>query len=370
MVYGLVRPMLFRMDPEQAHERVRGLQEAVEAGRALRQALARRFTVDHPALQVEAFGLRFPNPVGLAAGFDKDARAPRALAALGFGFIEVGTVTPRPQPGNPRPRLFRLPADEALINRMGFNNEGAAAAAARLGRAHPVPVPVGVNIGRNRATPNERAAEDYLECLRVLFPHAAYAVINVSSPNTPELRDLQAAAALGRLLAAVQAENRALSRKHGRAPLPVLVKIAPDLDREGLAAVVDAAATHGAAGIIAVNTTVNRSGLRRPAHEAGGLSGRPLAARALRITAAVHRLTGGRLPVIGVGGIFSARDAYERIRAGATLVQVYTALIYRGPGLARRINRGLVQLLERDGLGRITEAVGLDAGRWLEDGWS
>lgn len=366
-MYELLRPLLFSMDPERAHERAIGLLSAVERRPALQRLLAGRCVVDHPALRVDAFGLTFPNPVGLAAGFDKDARAPRALAALGFGFIEVGTLTPRPQPGNARPRLFRLPGDEALINRLGFNNDGAQAAAGRLDRARPLPVPLGVNIGRNRTTPNDRAAGDYRSCLRALYPHADYVVVNVSSPNTPELRALQAGTALGELLAAIQEENRDLAGRERRGPLPVLLKIAPDLDHQMLAQIIDTARAHGIAGVIATNTTVDRRGLRSPAAvEEGGLSGRPLAEPALRITAAIHRLTAGRLPVIGVGGIFSAKDAYARIRAGASLIQVYTGLIYRGPLLARRINEGLVQLLERDGLAHVAEAVGLDAGRWVD----
>ena len=357
-LYRCLRPLLFGLDAERAHRltlasaaalaRVPGALEAVSA--------AARF--EHPALAVSAFGLRFSNPVGLAAGFDKDGKLAGPLAALGFGFLELGTVTPRAQPGNPRPRLFRLPEDGAIVNRMGFNNAGAAALAERLGKLRARPVPLGVNLGKNRDTPLERAAEDYAAALGAVYAVADYAVVNVSSPNTPGLRSLQQGAELRALLAAVLAERERRARETGRR-VPLLVKFAPDLDPADLEAAAQAALDAGTDGLIAANTTLRRKGLRSAARgEAGGLSGRPLFPLALD---AVRRLAGivrGRVPIVGVGGISSAEDAYAFVRAGAALVQLYTGLVYRGPGVVREIQRGLVRLLERDGCASIAEAVG------------
>ena len=303
-----------------------------------------------PVLRVRALGLEFPGPLGLAAGFDKDARGTRGLAALGFGFVEVGTVTARAQPGNPRPRMFRLTADRALVNRMGFNNAGAAAAAARLGRSEgrrsgggPV---VGVNIGKTRDAPDAGAAADYAASARAVAAVADYVVVNVSSPNTPGLRDLQAADRLRPVLVAVRAAlDAAVS---GGRRVPLLVKIAPDLADADVDAVADLALELGLDGIIATNTTVSRDGLASPAAEvaaagAGGLSGPPLRARALEVLTRLHARAGDRLVLIAAGGIETPDDAWERLEAGATLVQAYTGFVYGGPLWPRRMHAGLAR---------------------------
>jgi dihydroorotate dehydrogenase len=305
-------------------------------------------------------GLRFGNPTGLAAGFDKSATAVAAFRAFGFGFVEVGTVTPRPQVGNPLPRLFRLPADEAVINRMGFNNDGAIAVAQRL-RMSPRCLPIGVNLGKNADTPLERALEDYCACLDELYDVGDYIVINVSSPNTPGLRTLQASANLRALLSGVQARNRSLARARQTRPRPLFVKIAPDLEPRAMGDIVEAVQVCAVDGIIATNTTTGREGLTTPTAEPGGLSGRPLRQRSTEVIRYMFRRAQGRLPIIGVGGIFSAADAYEKICAGASLVQLYTGLIYRGPALPHRINVGLVRLLQRDGLTHLSQADGRDS---------
>jgi len=304
-----------------------------------------------PALRVRALGLEFPGPLGLAAGFDKDARGTRGLAALGFGFVEVGTVTARAQPGNPRPRMFRLTADRALVNRMGFNNAGAAAAAARLGRirgrrSRGSPV-VGVNIGKTRAAPDADAAADYAASARAVAAVADYVVVNVSSPNTPGLRDLQAADRLRPVLVAVRS---ALDAAVPGRRVPLLVKIAPDLADADVDAVADLALELGLDGIIATNTTVSRDGLASPAAEvaaagAGGLSGPPLRARALEVLTRLHARAGDRLVLIAAGGIETPDDAWERLRAGATLVQAYTGFVYGGPLWPRRMHAGLARRL-------------------------
>lgn len=319
--------------------------------------------VDDPRLRVSALGLDFPNPVGLAAGLDKHGEAPAAWQSLGFGFFEVGTVTPRPQAGNPPPRLFRLPADRALINRLGLNSVGAEMVAENLARAARPSVPLGVNVGKNSDTPNDAAAADYLEVIERLRDHADYFAVNVSSPNMKGLRDLQHPSRIRRLVEeAVSAARRAGGAGESQ-PVPVLVKVAPDFDGGGLEETVEAALAGGAAGIIATNTTVSREGLSQSetTREAGGLSGAPLRARADGVVRRIFRLTQGRTPIVGVGGIFDARDAFERICAGATLVQVYTGLIYEGPGMVRRINRGLLRLMRRNNLSAVADAVGRDA---------
>ena len=357
----LGRPLVFRLDPERAHEMViGGLERLAPMARGGRGH-------EDPRLAQDLLGLRFPNPVGLAAGFDKYARAVPWWPALGFGFAEVGTVTARPQEGNPKPRIVRLPEDEALINRLGFNNAGAEATALQLaaweraGLLHRIPL--GVNIGRSRDTPPEAAAEDYLESLRRLRAFADYLVVNVSSPNTPGLRDLQEREALERLLGTLVAEERAIAA--GGAPVPLLVKIAPDLDEAALEAIVGIAADAGAAGVVVANTTVRREGLRSPpelAAQPGGLSGRPLRARSTALVRAAARAAGGRLLVVGVGGIFGPADAWEKLLAGASLVQVYTGLVYEGPAVARRIARGIAERLERVGAESVADVVGWRAG--------
>ena len=347
--YRAAWPLLRRLPPETAHRL---------ALRALSLGLGPRAPSPDPALlATRVFGVDFANPIGLAAGFDKDAEAVDAALALGFGFVEAGTVTPRPQTGSPAPRLFRLIGDEALINRMGFNNAGLAAMASRLG-ARPRLGVVGANIGMNRDAAD--ATADYLAGLAALHDRADYLVVNVSSPNTPGLRELQGRDALEALLGALVA-RRAEITPPGRAPTPLLVKIAPDLharDRKDIAGVALAAAIDG---LIVGNTTVAREGLRGGhASEAGGLSGRPLFAPSTALLAEMFRLTGGRLPLIGVGGVFGADDAYAKIRNGASLVQLYTALVYRGPGLVTEIKRGLAARLAADGFTRIADAVGVD----------
>jgi dihydroorotate dehydrogenase len=329
----VVRRALFRMgggDAETAHERTVAMAARLGRRPRLTRALARYFGAATPR---EVFGVRFPGPVGLAAGMDKNGVALPAWPAFGFGFVEVGTVTAQPQPGNPRPRLYRLPASEAVINRMGFNNDGAAALASRLRDLGPLPVPLGVSIGKSKITPVEDAVADYRSSLRLLFPYADYFAVNVSSPNTPGLRGLQDRTALDELLGELRGEQ----------PVPLLVKIAPDLTDEALAELLEVCEAHRVAGVIATNTTTGRAGLAPAdaalATETGGLSGRPLTERALEVVRFVAKETGGRLPIIGVGGILDVSDAQRMLDAGASLVQLYTGFIYRGPGLTRAINR-------------------------------
>lgn len=360
-LYALARPLLFSLDAERAHRLTLGAASLVSRSPLLLRGVARACAAPaDPRLAVDALGLSFPSPLGLAAGLDKDGEAIDLWAALGFGFVELGTVTPIPQPGNDRPRLARIPPDEAIVNRMGFNNRGAAHLAARLaGRRSRIPV--GANLGKGKATPLEQAADDYAEGLAAVFDHADYVTVNVSSPNTPGLRDLQAVEALEPLLDRVVRENRRLASERGSRPRPILLKIAPDLADGDVDLAADLARAKGLDGIIATNTTLRHDLLSRPAPIQGGVSGRPLAPRAVELARRLYRRLGPELPIVGVGGIGSAEDAYARIRAGARLVQLYSALIYRGPGLVARILRGLGGLLERDGLRAIGDAVGLDA---------
>ena len=334
--YRLLRPFLFVLPPEAAHAlALAGLEAAWRLG------LLRPPAGGDP---VEVMGLRFPNRLGLAAGMDKDARHVGAWAALGFGSVEVGTVTPRSQPGNPRPRLFRLPAADALINRMGFNNEGVAAAAARLARRRTASI-VGVNIGKNADTPPERAVDDYLEAMRAVYTVADYIAVNISSPNTAGLRDLQSAEALDILLSALAVERDTLTKTYGGRRVPLAVKLAPDLGREDMVAAARTIAGHPIDAVIATNTTTDRSAVTGLPHseEKGGLSGAPLRAASIRMVADLRELLPRRIALIGVGGISSAADAREKIEAGADLVQVYTGLVYQGPGLVRSILAGLKQ---------------------------
>ncbi len=347
---SLAMPVLRRLDPERAH----GL-----ALTALRLGLVRhRAATTDPILGQTLWGLDFRNPVGLAAGFDKDAVALRPLMRLGFGFVETGTVTVRPQLGNPRPRLFRLPEDGAIINRMGFNGAGLDAVRARLGRLGPHPVPLGVNIGLNKEGADPE--RDYAVLAATLAPLADYLTINVSSPNTPGLRALQGRAPLAALLGAIIAALPV--------PRPILVKIAPDLDEAGLDAVVETALGAGVAGLIIANTSTARPpGLRsRHAGEAGGLSGRPLLSRACALLARVHAIAGGRLVLVGCGGIAGGADALAMIRAGASLVQLYTSFAYAGPALIPRLAAELARLLRVEGFRSINEAVGTDASRTVK----
>lgn len=357
-MYESLRPLLFKLDAEAVHHLACSALAAVEHLPPLRAAWTRHFQVTDPRLRVRLFGLDFPNPVGLAAGFDKDGDFPRALAALGFGSVEVGTVTALPQPGNPPPRLFRLPADQGLVNRMGFNNHGAAAMAERL-RGKALPVPLGINLGKSKVTPNEAALDDYLTSLEHLYALADYIVVNVSSPNTPGLRALQDREPLQKLLAGVQ--QRLAERTAPKKPL--LLKIAPDLSDAQLDDIVALLAETPVEGIIATNTTIGRGGLATPAAEvarigAGGLSGTPVRARSTEVIRRLYTATQGKLPIVGVGGVFTAEDAIEKFRAGAALVQLYTGFIYGGPMTVRRINAGLLAYLEQHGLKSVTELVG------------
>ena len=353
----LYRVVLRRVPAEAAHQG--GFWLIQMAGRVPGVAwlLGRWLGPHDPVLRVRALGLEFPGPLGLAAGFDKDARATRGLGALGFGFVEVGTVTARAQPGNPRPRMFRLSADRALVNRMGFNNAGALAAAARLRRARAVgghgPI-VGVNIGKTRVVPDEEAAADYAASARAVAGVADYVVVNVSSPNTPGLRDLQATDRLRPVLVAVRAALDATAGSRPGRRVPLLVKIAPDLADADIDAVADLALELGLDGIIATNTTVSRDGLASPSSQvaaagAGGLSGPPLRARALAVLVRLRARAGDRLVLIAAGGIETPDDAWERLQAGATLVQAYTGFIYGGPLWPRRMHAGLVRRARSQG---------------------
>ncbi len=358
----LAKPVLFQMDPEDAHHATMAamsLAGKLPGGPALLEMM---YGVrESSELSVHLWGIHFRNPVGLAAGLDKNAAAVPAFSSIGFGFMEVGTVTPKPQPGNERPRLFRLPQDHALINRMGFNNEGAAAMAEKLAQLRSRKVPLAINIGKNKSTPNERAEDDYRECLRHLYRYGDFFVVNISSPNTPDLRKLQHGEELRRLLSAVTGEMRAQQRAIGGDGKPVLVKIAPDISDGELETIIETIVDSGVSGVIATNTTIRRDGLTSGnAGETGGLSGMPLAKRSTEVIRRIYKLTGGELPIIGSGGIFSSEDAYEKIRAGASLVEVYTGMIYRGPGLIRELCSGLSQLLRRDGYTHISQAVGAD----------
>ena len=357
MLYRLVRALLFRLDPESIHHTTMGLVRRALLLPGIRRLVARASRVSSPALSQTIWGLTFPNPVGLAAGFDKNALYINEIASMGFGFVEIGTITGQAQPGNPRPRLFRLPDDRALLNRMGFNNDGSEAVSRRLagyGEIRPV---LGVNIGKSKVVPNEQALDDYLVSLERLLPHADYIVVNVSSPNTPGLRALQHKEPLAALMQGVQARNRELSAALGRAPRPVLLKIAPDVTAEMLDDILDVIERVGVDGIIATNTTTSRQGLATPGAlelGAGGVSGAPVKRLALDTIRAIAARTQGRMPIIGVGGIFTGRDALDAIEAGAHLVQVWTGFVYEGPRIARRINHFLLQECARRGVEHIS----------------
>jgi len=374
------RPALFAQDSEEIHDRtLRALEWASQ-----REIFCELLSSFYAPLElpVELLGLRFPNPVGLAAGMDKQAVAVPVWPALGFGFSELGGVTWQPQPGNPAPRLFRVPADEALINRMGFNNSGAQAIARRLAEWRALGRwpghPVGINLGKSKITPLDQAAEDYARSFRVLHPHADFFVVNVSSPNTPDVRRLQDKSALDEILAALQEAQRPAPNAPAselavadqtssplQAPKPILVKVAPDLAFDALDEILELTGPRQIAGIVATNTTITRPEtsdpeLKRTYAESGGLSGRPLRARSTEVVRHLYRQTRGNLPLIGVGGVFSAGDAWEKITAGASLVQIYTGLVYEGPATARKIVSGLREKLREAGLVDLRQAVGID----------
>jgi dihydroorotate dehydrogenase len=365
-----LRPVLFTRDAESIHNRTIGFLRWASGNEMVSDAM--RSFLGAPELPIELFGLRFPNPVGLAAGMDKNAEALPAWAAMGFGFTELGAATWHAQPGNPQPRVFRAIEEEAIVNRMGFNNLGAEAIAERLagwkksGRwpRHPV----GMNLGKSKITPLDEAAEDYANSFRVLRPYLDFFVVNVSSPNTPNLRQLQDKSALDEILAALQEVQKQWSGVQSVVPdrqSPILVKVAPDLSFEALDEILELVGTRQIAGIVATNTTISRpspesSEAKRVYAETGGLSGRPLRARSTEVVRHLYRQTKGKLPIIGVGGIFTAADAWEKIAAGASLVQVYTGLVYEGPGICRSIVNGLIDRMEEKGAKELAALVGTE----------
>jgi dihydroorotate dehydrogenase len=350
MIYGALRRILFLVPPERIHTIVFACLRLLTAAGLLRRGLARWLAPRDPVLETTVFGVRFPGPVGLAAGFDKDGSGLKTWGALGFGHAEVGTVTAQAQPGNPQPRMFRLAEDRALLNRMGFNNHGAGELALRLSR-HTSDVPIGANIGKTKTTPPEGAKDDYTESARLVGPLAAFLVVNVSSPNTPGLRDLQAVESLRPILAAVRAQTTT----------PVLVKIAPDLSDSDVDEIADLAVELGLAGIVATNTTVSRDGLATPGVAdlgAGGVSGPPVAQRSAEVLRRLYQRVGDRLVLISVGGIETADDAWERITAGASLLQGYTGFVYGGGLWAKHIHDGLARRLREGGFASLADAVG------------
>ena len=379
-LYRQLRPLLFAGDAEKVHERMLTSVEFISKIPGILPLLRSLFLEDNPLLRTQLFDKTLNNPIGLAAGFDKDGRIHPALFALGFGFVEIGTVTPRPQEGNPRPRLFRLKEDHAVINRMGFNNQGAWKMAERLvantlkiksadadifelSEDYPANIAsgmLGINIGKNKDTSLEKATDDYVSALSTLHPFAEYFTLNISSPNTEDLRNLQEKEALRILLDSVCARRDELDRNHSR-NTPLLVKLAPDLDGDALENSVHVIQEFSIQGVIATNTTVERPELKsKNRTETGGLSGKPLQKRSTAMIRTLFAELGADIPIIGVGGIFNGADAYEKIRAGAAAVQIYTALIYEGPGLVRKVKEELANLLESDGYKSVSEAVGAD----------
>jgi len=342
MYKSLIRPILFFVDPEKIHHFVFSVLRLKGKIPGFKVLLRTLFTFQDPSLEKELFGIKFKNPIGLAAGFDKDARLIDEMACLGFGFIEIGTLTPQPQPGNDKPRLFRLPNDQALINRMGFNSHGVLEAVERL-KKRKSDVVVGGNIGKNKITPNERALDDYAYCFEQLYPYVDYFVVNVSSPNTPGLRELQEKEPLRKLLSAIKELSLAKPK-----PKPVLLKIAPDLSQDQLNDIIEILKATKTDGVIATNTTLSREGLTTEKNTidqigSGGLSGKPLTARSTEIIRYLRGKLGVNYPIIGVGGIMTPEDAIEKMDAGADLIQLYTGFIYEGPGVAKRINKAILK---------------------------
>ncbi|WP_445384484.1 quinone-dependent dihydroorotate dehydrogenase [Robiginitalea sp. IMCC44478] len=338
-----IRPLLFLFDPEAVHHFSFWVISWIRK-LGLSPLIRKMYRLQDPRLERQVFGLKFPNPVGLAAGFDKDARLFRELSDFGFGFIEIGTLTPKPQPGNPRKRLFRLKADQAIINRMGFNNKGVLEAVENLKTEHKVLV--GGNIGKNKTTPNKEAAKDYLICFEVLFEYVDYFVVNVSSPNTPGLRELQEKEPLTQLLQMLKKDNKRLAEQQGVAEKPILLKIAPDLTDTQLLDIIEIVSETRLDGVIATNTTIARDNLKSDyllVEQTGGLSGKPLRERSTEVIRFLVEKSNNAFPVIGVGGIHSPEDALEKLQAGASLVQLWTGFVYEGPGLVKRINRRLLE---------------------------
>lgn len=360
----MIKPVFFKLPAESAHYTAMNLFSRVSSLPLVSSQIRKRYCVNDPRLKVELFGLSFPNPVGLAAGFDKEGRWYPHLSNLGFGSIEIGTVTGQPQPGNPKPRMFRLPQDQALINRLGFNSKGCKVVARHLERIRSThDVVLGINIGKSKVVELKDAAAEYKMTFETLFEFADYVTINVSSPNTPNLRQLQNRDHLVEIIDAVQQSNSRISQHGNRSLKPVLLKIAPDLSLRQLADVADVAQDQGIDGIIATNTTISREYLRTSAQTIqeignGGLSGRPLHQKSLEIVKALYQQLQGRIPIIGVGGITSGTDAWNMITAGANLIQLYTGFIYGGPGFIGQINRDLVTRLEAAGAANISEMVG------------
>jgi dihydroorotate dehydrogenase len=358
---SVMRPWLFRKDPEESHEKILALLSRLEF---LYGTIESFYKVEDSRLEVRISRLNFPNPVGLAGGFDKNALAPKMISAFGFGFMEVGAITAQAQAGNPKPRLYRLPEDDALINRLGFNNEGADVIAFKLDRLRArggrPEIPLGMNIGRTKVVETKDAVPDFLYCFEKLFSHGDFFTLNISSPNTANLRDLQEKNLLHELSSAVLEKNRQLAARAKIPAKPVFVKIAPDMEYSQLDEIIDVVDAVKLDGIVATNATAFMRERLRSNHrsQTGGLSGRPITAMVTSFIAHVYKITRGRIPIIGVGGIFDAEDAYDKIKAGAEAVQIYTGWVYEGPGAVKRINQGLLRLLERDGVRNISEAVG------------
>lgn len=345
-MYKLIRSILFLFDAEKVHYFVMRLLRFIHSVGPLRLIFRFVYVVEDPRLQTEFLGLKFPNPVGLAAGFDKNAQNIDALADCGFGFIEIGTITPKAQPGNEKPRLFRLKADQAILNRMGFNNDGVEAAITSLKKRKNKAILIGGNIGKNKWTPNEEATSDYLQCFEALFDYVDYFVVNVSSPNTPNLRALQEKEPLQALLQTLQNANEVKSK-----PKPILLKIAPDLSETQIDEIIEIVGLTKISGLIVANTTISRAQLQTPAAQvekmgAGGISGKPVTARATEMIRYIHRKSNGKIPMIAVGGIHSAQDAIDKLEAGAQLVQLYTGFIYEGPALVRSIHKALLKKVQ------------------------
>jgi len=362
-LYRLIRPFLFWFPAETSHRIAFALLGLIYHVPGASRQMRHFYACRTPALPITVMGLRFPNPVGLAAGLDKNAQHIRPLSDFGFGWLELGTVTPRPQPGNPRPRLFRIPARHALVNRMGFNNVGSATFLSNLTR-HDIPCLIGINIGKNKDTPLAQAAEDYLKGLRAAYPSADYVAVNISSPNTAGLRDLQNEENLDELLRTLKAEQSLLTKTHGRY-VPIALKIAPDVDEAQIAAIAGLVLKHKFDAVIATNTTITRPGLENfpVARETGGLSGRPLKDPSTAVIRQLHARLQGKVPIIGVGGIENADDAWEKLTAGADLIQIYTAFIYQGPGIVQEIVRGLEERVQMSGCRDFPEAVAKGRGR-------